>query len=147
MKNSQSHEYDILTYVLINDQIVLLIGNISVPGTIGATVIEEPISVDDGFDPNSPLVYNFGHKSPGFNLPLINQYVVQMADAVRDRFKDNRKAEASGVVVNTCGWIKGQGYEHLKHIAQSFEVDLVVVLEEEKLYTDLVNILIISITY
>ena len=80
-------------------------------------------------------------------MPLINQYVVQMADAVRDRFKDNRKAEASGVVVNTCGWIKGQGYEHLKHIAQSFEVDLVVVLEEEKLYTDLVNILIISITY
>ena len=41
--------------------------------------------------------------------------------------------------MNTCGWIKGQGYEHLKHIAQSFEVDLVVVLEEEKLYTDLVS--------
>ena len=40
--------------------------------------------------------------------------------------------------MNTCGWIKGQGYEHLKHIAQSFEVDLVVVLEEEKLYTDFV---------
>ena len=41
--------------------------------------------------------------------------------------------------MNTCGWIKGQGYEHLKHIAQSFEVDLVVVLEEEKLYTDFVS--------
>jgi len=114
-------------------------GNISVPGTIGATVVEEPVSVDDGFDPNSPLVYNFGHKSPGFNLPLMNLYVTQMADTIRDQFKVNRKAEASGVILNTCGWIKGQGYEHLKHIAQSFEVDLVVVLEEEKLYTDLVR--------
>ena len=46
--------------------------------------------------------------------------------------------------MNTCGWIKGQGYEHLKHIAQSFEVDLVVVLEEEKLYTDLVNMNILQ---
>ena len=62
---------------------VLYIGNISVPGTIGATVVEEPVSVDDGFDPNSPLVYNFGHKSPGFNLPLMNLYVTQMADTIR----------------------------------------------------------------
>jgi len=113
-------------------------GHISVPGTIGATVVEEPISVDDGFDPNSPLVYNFGHKSPGFNLPLINQYVTQMTESIRDQFKVNRKAEASGVIINTCGWIKGQGYDHLKHIAQSFEVDLIVVLEEEKLYDNLV---------
>ena len=63
------------------------IGNISVPGTIGATVVEEPVSVDDGFDPNSPLVYNFGHKSPGVNMPLMNQYVTHMADAIRDQFK------------------------------------------------------------
>ena len=46
-------------------------------------MVEEPVSVDDGFDPNSPLVYNFGHKSPGFNLPLMNLYVTQMADTIR----------------------------------------------------------------
>ena len=51
-------------------------GSISVPGTIGATVVEEPVNIDDGFDPNSPLVYNLGHKSPGHNLKLMNQVLL-----------------------------------------------------------------------
>ena len=30
----------------------------------------------------------------------------------------NRKADLSGVVINTCGWVQAEGYEHIKHIAQ-----------------------------
>ena len=48
-------------------------GSISVPGTIGATVVMEPVNIDNGFDPNAPLVYSFGHKTPGHNIGLINQ--------------------------------------------------------------------------
>lgn len=33
-------------------------------------------------------------------------------------------AKASGVVINTCGWIKGEGYGVLIHIAQAFEVSI-----------------------
>ena len=24
----------------------------------------------------------------------------------------------SGVVINTCGWVQAEGYDHIKHIAQ-----------------------------
>ena len=46
----------------------------------------------------------------------------RMADVVRERLSANRKAQTSGVIVNTCGWVRGEGYEQIKHIAQAFEV-------------------------
>ena len=30
----------------------------------------------------------------------------------------SRKADLSGVVINTCGWVQAEGYDHIKHIAQ-----------------------------
>ena len=116
-------------------------GSISVPGTIGATIVEEPLNIEDSFDQNisQPLVYSFGHKSPGHNKELYNQLVTKLSQGIREQFKNNRKAETSGMIINTCGWIKGQGYQHLKHIAQAFEVDIIIVLDEERLYQDLVQ--------
>jgi hypothetical protein len=31
-------------------------------------------------------------------------------------------SEFAGVVINTCGWVRGEGYNQIKHIAQAFEV-------------------------
>ena len=33
-------------------------------------------------------------------------------------------AKTGGCVVNTCGWVDGQGYKALLHIAQTFEGEL-----------------------
>lgn len=43
----------------------------------------------------------------------------------------------SGCVINTCGWVKGSGYHALVHAASAFEVDVVVVLDQERLYNEL----------
>uniref|UniRef100_A0A5F8H9W0 Uncharacterized protein n=1 Tax=Monodelphis domestica TaxID=13616 RepID=A0A5F8H9W0_MONDO len=43
----------------------------------------------------------------------------------------------SGCVINTCGWVKGSGYQALVHAASAFEVDVVVVLDQERLYNEL----------
>ena len=40
----------------------------------------------------------------------------------------------SGVVINTTGWVKEDGYKCLKHAAQAFEVDVILVLDQERLY-------------
>jgi polynucleotide 5'-kinase involved in rRNA processing len=45
----------------------------------------------------------------------------------------------SGVIINTCGWVKGQGYQMLIHAAKAFEVDLIIVLDQERLYNELVR--------
>lgn len=46
---------------------------------------------------------------------------------------------ASGVVINTCGWVKDEGYKSLTHVAQAFEVDVIIVLDQERLYNELKN--------
>lgn len=114
-------------------------GSIAVPGSVGAMLVERPASVEEGFSQNSPLVYHYGHKTPGHNPILYNQLVSRLADVVRERLAVNRKAEVSGVVINTCGWIRGEGYNQIKHIAQAFEVDVIIVLDQERVYNDLVR--------
>ncbi|KAK0182530.1 hypothetical protein PV327_000662 [Microctonus hyperodae] len=51
----------------------------------------------------------------------------------------NKKAKASGIVINTCGWVKASGYKLLTHAAQAFEVDVILVLDQERLYNELVR--------
>jgi len=114
-------------------------GSIAVPGSIGAMLVERPASIEEGFSQNSPLAYHYGHKTPGHNPVLYNQLVSRLADVVRERLKVNRKADVSGVVINTCGWIRGEGYNQIKHIAQAFEVDVIIVLDQERVYNDLVR--------
>jgi polynucleotide 5'-kinase involved in rRNA processing len=45
----------------------------------------------------------------------------------------------SGLIINTCGWVKGKGYQHLTHIALAFEVKVIFVLDQERLYNELVR--------
>jgi len=114
-------------------------GSISVPGSLGALLVERHASIEEGFSQNSPLVYHYGHTTPVHNLVLYNQLVSRIADVVRSRLAANKKAETSGVVINTCGWVRGEGYNQIKHIAQAFEVDVIVVLDQERIYNDLVR--------
>lgn len=45
----------------------------------------------------------------------------------------------SGVIINSCGWIKGPGYKHLLHASHVFEVNVILVLGQERLYNELVR--------
>lgn len=53
------------------------------------------------------------------------------------RCEVNRKASVGGCIINTCGWVKGSGYQALVHCASAFEVDVVLVLDHERLYNEL----------
>jgi len=113
-------------------------GSISVPGTIGAMLIERPASIEDGgFIQQAPLAYFYGHKTPSHNIPLYNMLVSKLAEVVHERMESNRKAKASGVIINTCGWVKGEGYKSITHIAVAFEATVIVVLDQERLYNEL----------
>ncbi|XP_014676497.1 PREDICTED: polyribonucleotide 5'-hydroxyl-kinase Clp1-like isoform X2 [Priapulus caudatus] len=113
-------------------------GQISIPGTIGSLSVERPADVEEGnFSLQAPLIYHFGHISPSVNINLYNCLVSQLADIVQMRGETNRKAAISGVVINTCGWVKGLGYKAVIHAAQAFEVDVIIVLDQERLHNDL----------
>lgn len=45
----------------------------------------------------------------------------------------------SGIIINTFPWTKGEGYKNLKHIAEAFEVNIIFVLDNERLYHELMR--------
>ncbi|XP_023214829.1 polyribonucleotide 5'-hydroxyl-kinase Clp1-like [Centruroides sculpturatus] len=112
-------------------------GQISIPGTIGALLVERPADVEEGFSQQAPLVYHYGHKSPGSNIVLYNTLVSRLAEVINLRAESNKKASVSGVIINTCGWVKEEGYKAICHTALAFEVDVILVLDQERLYSEL----------
>ncbi|XP_022190368.2 protein CLP1 homolog [Nilaparvata lugens] len=115
-------------------------GSISVPGTMGAIVVAEAASLEKGgFSQQKPLVFNVGSVKIESNLPLCNIITSRLAEAVQKRQDFNKKECVSGIIVNTARWIKGDGYKHLCHAAHAFKVDVVLVLDQERLYNELVR--------
>ncbi|XP_078064649.1 polyribonucleotide 5'-hydroxyl-kinase Clp1 [Mustelus asterias] len=112
-------------------------GSVSIPGTMGALYIERPADVEEGFSVQAPLVYHFGSTTPGTNIKLYNKITSRLAEVFNQRCEVNRRAATSGCVINTCGWVKGSGYQALVHAASAFEVDAAIVLDQERLYNEL----------
>lgn len=77
--------------------------------------------------------------SAQFNLSftLNVQLTSRLAEVFSQRCEVNRKASVGGCIINTCGWVKGSGYQALVHCASAFEVDVVLVLDHERLYNEL----------
>ena len=109
---------------------------IAIPGSVGALLVERPADVEEGFSLQTPLVYQLGHTSPGPNIKLYNTLVDQISDVVHQRFEQNSKTKASGCVINTCGWVTGEGFKLLMHIMKSFKIDVIIVIDQERTYNE-----------
>uniref|UniRef100_T1J8D4 Protein CLP1 homolog n=1 Tax=Strigamia maritima TaxID=126957 RepID=T1J8D4_STRMM len=112
-------------------------GQISIPGSVGSLLIERPADIEEGFSQQAPLVYHYGHKDIGKNLTLYKILISRLAEVISMRLENNKKANSTGIIINTCGWVKGSGYRAITHTAQAFEVDVVIVLDQERLYNEL----------
>jgi len=111
-------------------------GCIAVPGTIGALLVERPADAEEGFSLQTPLVYNFGNATPADSLKLYNALVTQLAEVVFKHFEQNEKAAVSGCFINTCGWVTGGGFKILLNIVEAFKVDVILVIDQERIYND-----------
>lgn len=112
-------------------------GYIGIPGSMGALLIERPADIEEGFPLQAPLVFHYGHVSPSPNEKLYNKISSAIAEITKQRFEQNKKAQVSGCIINTCGWVTGTGYRILVHAAEAFEVNVIVVLDQERTYNDL----------
>lgn len=114
-------------------------GSISLPGTIGAFLVERISHVEDGFTHQTPIVYQFGHISPGNNDAYYKLLLTKLAEETRKRLQTNKKIKSSGIIINTCGWVKGAGYKHILHAATKFQTAAIFVLDQERLYNELLR--------
>ncbi|XP_055625161.1 protein CLP1 homolog [Toxorhynchites rutilus septentrionalis] len=114
-------------------------GGIAIPGAIGALLVERPAPAVEGFSQQAPLVYHFGHMTPSDNGVLYNVLISKLAETTLERLQANKRAKHSGMIINTCGWVKGGGYKHILHAVKAFEVNAVFVLDQERLYNELLR--------
>ena len=127
--------------------------SIGIPGTIGALMVERPADPVEGkalttllyyyhlsgFDMKAPIVYHFGHTTPNANMKLYTTLITRIQDLYNTKCLYNQKVHHSGCIINTCGWVNRKGYDTLLETAKTFEADVVLCLDAERLYQDLVR--------
>jgi len=124
-------------------------GMLSLPGTLTATSFSTIMDVEEGFgtSPTSgpspvpaklPLVYYYGLESPHGNERLYKSLTSRLALAVSSRLSENHVNRISGCIIDTSGYIaQASGYELVQHIVAEFQVDTLLVLGSERLYSDM----------
>ncbi|KAI9906177.1 hypothetical protein PsorP6_004749 [Peronosclerospora sorghi] len=113
-------------------------GCLCVPGTISASPLDmNSLSVEEVFILTNPFAYFYGHASPSENVELLRHYQQRLAKTVLKRLANDKEVNASGCVVNTCGWVDGMGFDLLVHAIKDFDVDVVLVIGQDRLYSRL----------
>lgn len=109
-------------------------GSLSPPGSIAATQMTHPISIEEEYPIKAPLVYFHGHNNPTPNPRLYKLMVENMATSLeRINLKDQESNVHSGWIINTMGWTKGLGYDLLLHSIGTLRANLVIVIGDPKL--------------
>jgi len=66
---------------------------------------------------------------------LYKTLITHVGQRVNDRLARDLDARASGIIVNTCGWIDEEGFPSLMHAIQALSIDIVLVVGHDKLYS------------
>ena len=81
------------------------------------------------------------------------KYLVDtLANKINSRFERDSDARASGIIVNTCGWIDGPGYEVILHCIKSLKIDVILVMSNDRLHANLLstageNIIVVKLAH
>ena len=101
--------------------------------------VEVPADPEEGFPCEVPLVFYYGALTPSDNPDLYRAQLRSLAKVLDSREAVSQQAAAAGRVINTLGWVDGLGYELLKAAIAEMKADVVVVMEQDRLYNQLSN--------
>jgi polyribonucleotide 5'-hydroxyl-kinase len=117
----------------------------SLPGTIAAQTISKPIDPQEEFGSpstvlgSSPLVYYYGYASPFEFSKLYKRAVTALGESVLSKLKQSLSRK-SGLIINTPShFVEASGSEILHQAIQALQVNVLLVLGQERLYSDLVR--------
>jgi polyribonucleotide 5'-hydroxyl-kinase len=119
--------------------------SISVPGTLSvapmtAAAITPETFATCGIPPNTvhPLVLWHG-SCLQLHPDLYRAQVDRIAQNINKRLEQDELARASGLIVNTNGWIQDEGFQLLLHSAKALQISIIMVLGHDRLYSMISN--------
>ena len=60
-----------------------------------------------------------------------------LAQVIEKKKSVDQSVKYSGIIVNTCGWVQGYGYQSIIQAIQHFNIDIVLVIDQERLFSEL----------
>eukprot|EP01038_Epipyxis_sp_PR26KG_P007434 gene7434-10130_t len=116
------------------------LGLVGIPGCIGAIPLDKTtLHVEEGFSNYNPLIYFAGMHNPKDNIEQYKTLISILANKVNERLDRDIDARASGIIINTCAWVDGGGFDIklIMHCVQVFAIDVILVMGQDKLYSNL----------
>lgn len=101
--------------------------------------MEKPADIEESFQITAPIVFHYGHTSHSNNPTLYNVIMGALGDSVNKKKLNDSCIKYSGTIVNTSGWVTGYGYQSTLQAVNHFNIDIVLVLDQERLYSELVR--------
>lgn len=114
-----------------------------IPGSLVALPIDKSmLSIETMFTTSTPLVYYYGSIYIEDNIKLYNKLCSNMASAIEQRFARDNDARSSGMIINanaSNASNDGVAKESINHIVRVFAIDVVLVMESDRLFANLQN--------
>ena len=83
-----------------------------------------------------PLVLWYGSQDLTSHPDLYKAQVTKLGNAIDDRLSGDAEANSSGIIVNASGLIDADtGYQYLLHAIEAFNINVVLVLGHDRLYS------------
>ena len=114
-------------------------GDLLVPGTVCAVPLMKPLDIERGTEDLNPLAYWLGHASAAEHLVHLKSLVTSLSQDVRRRHEADLDARAGGLIISTSGWVDGAGYELLTQQATELRADVLVVIGDDRLHSQLLS--------
>lgn len=112
-------------------------GELLVPGAVCAVPVVRPLDIERDTEDLEPLAFWVGQTSASESVAHVRLACSALAQAVRRRHEVDSASRAGGVIVSTSGWVDGPGYELLLHQASEMQVDVLVVIGDDRLHSQL----------
>ncbi|MES1911011.1 MAG: hypothetical protein MHM6MM_003515 [Cercozoa sp. M6MM] len=97
-------------------------------------IASDTIESDSCDAKEAPVAFYVGHASPAGNKDRYKQCTVLLSRAVQGRLRAFEAVADSGVILNTCGWVDGLGWNIILDIWEKFEINVIVVLGPDRLF-------------
>jgi polyribonucleotide 5'-hydroxyl-kinase len=78
---------------------------------------------------------------PSDNPEHYKKLVSNLATKINQRMDRDLDSKSSGLIINTSGWIENSGFDIILHCAKAFSVDIILVMSQDKLYSNLATLL------
>lgn len=114
-------------------------GELAVPGCLTAVPATQPLDVEGGTEHLALLAGWLGHTTAAERPAHFRRLTRTLAQSVQSKLKEDAKTHDGGCIINTAGFVDGVGYEFLLQQISDFKADILIVIGDDRLHSQLRN--------